>query len=103
MKQNRVGKFTHPIEPIDHLSMCPGDKLCPRCGRRMCQNCTTHDGERTYSHAPGHEGECVICSEMYKETEIILYPDARKVKEVQEKLKFEQSQLRKKPRRMIQT
>jgi hypothetical protein len=39
---------------------------------------------------------------MYDETEIILYPDAKKVKEVQDKLAELKKLEKKKPRRMIQ-
>lgn len=96
----RFAKFKE--SPIAHMSICPGDKLCPRCGRRICQNCTTHDKKGTHPHSPGHEGECLICSEMYDEAEIVLYPDANKVKEAQDKLAELKKLEKKKPRRMIQ-
>lgn len=42
---------------INHISVCKGDMICPRCGRRMCKNCVTTDRPGTVRHNPGHYGE----------------------------------------------
>ena len=60
--------------PINHKSVCSGDLICPRCGRRMCINCVTEKRPGVNPYKSGHEGECIICSEMYKEEEIKLWP-----------------------------
>jgi len=60
---------------IDHLSVCKGNLNCPRCGRRMCNGCTTEDRRDVLPHKRGHKGECLICSGMYTEGTIILYPE----------------------------
>jgi hypothetical protein len=62
------------MKPLDHRSTCKGDVICPRCGRRMCVGCTTKDEKGELFHTKGHAGECLICSGMYTEKGIILYP-----------------------------
>ena len=70
-------------EPIiDHLGVpghgCNGLQICPRCGRRMCDGCKTwtDDGKDPSNkpHESGHKGECLICSKMYTEDQIKLWP-----------------------------
>jgi len=59
---------------VNHTSVCQGDLVCPRCGRRMCQNCVTTFKFDTLPFNEGHEGECLICSGMYEDDEIGLFP-----------------------------
>ncbi len=59
---------------IDHASVCRGDLTCPRCGRSMCGGCVTKDSKNQLPHNAGHDGECLICSGMYKEEDIALWP-----------------------------
>jgi hypothetical protein len=65
-----------PLILVDHLNHggCKGDLICPRCGRRMCSSCVTSDRPTSRKHEPGHKGECLICSKMYLESEIKLWP-----------------------------
>jgi hypothetical protein len=57
---------------LDHLSACRGNLVCPGCGRKMCEGCTTQDNEMFAKK--GHKGECLICSGMFTEEGIILHP-----------------------------
>jgi hypothetical protein len=67
---------------LDHISVCRGNLVCPRCGRKMCRGCTTYTNKgretgftkNSGEHLKGHIGECLICSEMYTEDHIILHP-----------------------------
>jgi hypothetical protein len=70
-----------PPLPIDHRGVCRGNQTCPKCGRRMCEGCTIHDGAYENPHAKGHKGECLICGEMFTEDEIILWSSEKVLKE----------------------
>jgi len=59
---------------LDHRSHCRGDRKCPGCGRLMCEGCTTMDRPEELRHNEGHKGECLVCSGMYAEKDIILHP-----------------------------
>lgn len=65
-------------EGLNHRSVCRGNLVCPRCGRKMCEGCVTEDKKGEMKHGKGHKGECIICSGMWKEEDVILHPAKRK-------------------------
>jgi hypothetical protein len=56
---------TTGIDRCNHAPYCKGDRICPACGRKMCNECTSRNGG----------GRCMICSGRYHYDEIKLLDD----------------------------
>ena len=57
-----------------HREVCIGDKICKICGRKGCGGCIHTRSRALQAQRPEIEGMCIICSGLYKEEEILLFP-----------------------------
>ena len=67
------------VRVLKHIVKCSGTITCKVCGRRGCIYCIRTRVASRIARKPETQGMCLICSGIYKEDEILLYPPKESV------------------------